>query len=110
MLDDNRPNSIGKILGFYGNFGVMVRAYVYIRMLGGKGLKRASSTAILNANYLMRKLEKAFLLPHKQHAMHEFVLSGDWQKEKGVKTPGHGQAAVGLRLPRAHGLLPAHRA
>lgn len=85
-LDDDRPDSIGKVTSFYGNFAVMVRAYVYIRMLGGKGIKRASSTAILNANYLMRVLEKAFLLPHKQHAMHEFVLSGDWQKEKGVKT------------------------
>jgi len=85
-LDDNREEAIGKISSFYGNFGVMVRAYVYIRMLGGKGIKKASSTAILNANYLMRILEKAFLLPNKQHAMHEFVLSGDWQLEKGVKT------------------------
>jgi len=85
-LDFDRPKSIGKIQGFYGNFGVMVRAYVYIRMLGAKGLNNVSQNAILNANYLMRKLEKYFLLPHKQHAMHEFVLSGDWQKEKGVKT------------------------
>ena len=64
----------------------MVRAYTYIRMLGALGLCKISSNAILNANYLMRKLEKYFLLPHKQHAMHEFVLSGDRQKEKGVKT------------------------
>ncbi len=85
-LDYDRPKSIGKIQGFYGNFGVMVRAYVYIRMLGAQGLKKVSENAILNANYLMRKLEKHYLLPHKQHAMHEFVLSGDWQKEKGVKT------------------------
>ena len=85
-LDYNRSKSIGKIQGFYGNFGVMVRAYVYIRMLGSQGLCNVSHNAILNANYLMRKLEKHFLLPHKQHAMHEFVLSGDWQKEKGVKT------------------------
>jgi glycine dehydrogenase subunit 2 len=85
-FDYNRPKSIGKIQGFFGNFGVMVRAYVYIRMLGAKGLCKVSTNALLNANYLMRKLEKYFLLPHKQHAMHEFVLSGDWQKDKGVKT------------------------
>ena len=82
----NLPKSIGKVQGFYGNFGVMVKAYTYIRMLGSRGLKRVSENAILNANYLMRKLEKHFLLPHKQHAMHEFVLSGDWQKDVGVKT------------------------
>jgi glycine dehydrogenase subunit 2 len=64
----------------------MIKAYIYIRMLGSEGLHRVSENAILNANYLMRKLEKHFLLPHEQHAMHEFVLSGDWQKEKGVKT------------------------
>ena len=111
-LDDNRPDSIGKILGFYGNFGVMVRAYVYIRMLGGKGLKRASSTAILNANYLMRKLEKAFLLPHKQHAMHEFVLSGDWQKEKGVKTLDMAKRLLdyGFHAPTVYFPLIVHEA
>lgn len=111
-LDDNRPHSIGKILGFYGNFGVMVRAYVYIRMLGGKGLKRASSTAILNANYLMRKLEKAFLLPHKQHAMHEFVLSGDWQKEKGVKTLDMAKRLLdyGFHAPTVYFPLIVHEA
>jgi glycine dehydrogenase subunit 2 len=85
-LDYNVEKSIGKIQAFYGNFGVMVKAYVYIRMLGSKGLHRVSENAILNSNYLMRKLEKHYLLPHKQHAMHEFVLSGDLQKEKGVKT------------------------
>ena len=86
FLEYDCPKSIGKIQGFYGNFGVMVRAYIYIRMLGAKGLRKVSENAILNANYLMRKLEKYFLLPHKQHAMHEFVLSGDWQKSKGIKT------------------------
>jgi glycine dehydrogenase subunit 2 len=85
-FDYNRPKSIGKIHGFWGNFGIMVRAYVYIRMLGAEGLKRVSEGAILNANYLMRQLEKSYDLPYKQHAMHEFVLSGDRQKALGVKT------------------------
>ena len=86
VFEWDRPKTIGKVQGFYGNFGVMVKAYTYIRMLGSQGLKGVSENAILNANYLMRKLEKHFFLPHKQHAMHEFVLSGDWQKERGVKT------------------------
>ena len=80
------PNSIGKIQGFFGNFGVMVKAYVYIRMLGSEGLRRVSENAILNANYVMRKLQQYYLLPHKQHHMHECVFSGDWQKKKGIKT------------------------
>ena len=84
-LDWERPNSIGKIQNFYGNFGVMARAYTYIRMLGGAGLKRVSENAIINANYLMRKLEDVYELPHSQHHMHEFVLSADRQKENGVK-------------------------
>lgn len=82
----DNAESIGKVQAFWGNFAVMVRAYVYIRMLGAKGLKRVSENAILNANYLMRRLENAFVLPHKQHHMHEFVLSGDRQKEFGIKT------------------------
>ncbi|MFH1942714.1 MAG: aminomethyl-transferring glycine dehydrogenase subunit GcvPB [bacterium] len=86
ILEYDRPKSIGKLHAFYGNFGVMVKAYVYIRMLGSAGLRKMSENAILNANYLMRRLEKHYLLPHKQHAMHEFVLSGDWQKAKGAKT------------------------
>ena len=86
IFDYDRPYSIGKIHGFYGNFSVMVRAYIYIRMLSEDGLKKASENAILNANYLMRKLQSHFHLPHKQHHMHEFVLSGDWQKKKGIKT------------------------
>ena len=86
FLDYDHPKSIGKVQGFYGNFGVMVKAYIYIRMLGARGLRKVSENAILNANYLMRKLENYYLLPHKQHAMHEFVLSGDWQKENGVRT------------------------
>lgn len=86
VFDYDRPKSIGKMTGFFGNFGIMVRAYVYIRMLGAENLKKASENAILNANYLMRKLEPLFHLPHPQHHMHEFVLSGDWQRAKGIKT------------------------
>lgn len=78
-------NTIGKVKGFYGNFGVLVRAYTYILMMG-KDLKRVSEDAVLNANYLKEKLKDVYLLPHDEICMHEFVLSGDWQKEKGVDT------------------------
>lgn len=81
----NRPDSIGKIQTFWGNFAVMVRAYTYIRMQGSRGLREVSENAILNANYLMRRLASDFLLPHAQNHMHEFVISGDKQKEYGIK-------------------------
>jgi glycine dehydrogenase subunit 2 len=86
QLDYNYPKSIGRVHSFYGNFGVMIRAYAYIRMLGSKGLKRVSENAIINANYLMKLLEHHFQLPYSGPAMHEFVLSGSNQKEKGVTT------------------------
>jgi len=85
-FDYDKPLSIGKISTFYGNFGVMVKAYIYIRMLGEEGLRRVSENAIINANYLKSKLEKYYLLPYKNPAMHEFVLSGEKQKAKDVKT------------------------
>jgi len=85
-LDYDCPKSIGRVHSFYGNFGVMIRAYTYIRMLGNKGLKRVSENAIINANYLMKELESHFQLPFAGPRMHEFVLSGSKQKEKGVST------------------------
>ena len=86
QFDNNYPKSIGRVHSFCGNFGVMIRAYVYIRMLGAKGLKRVSENAIINANYLMKLLKDHFQLPYPGPAMHEFVLSGSRQKEKGVAT------------------------
>jgi glycine dehydrogenase subunit 2 len=85
-LDSNRPQSIGKVKGFYGNFGILVRAYVYIRTLGPDGLKLVSESAVLAANYLMRRLAPAYLLPFDSICKHEFVLSGKRQKDLGVRT------------------------
>jgi glycine dehydrogenase subunit 2 len=85
-FDYDVPESIGKIHGFYGNFGVLVKAYTYIRMLGPKGLREVSEAAIINANYLLRRLEPYFDVPYEGCCMHEFVLSGNRQKAKGVKT------------------------
>ena len=79
-------NSVGSVKGFYGNFGVLVKAYAYILMMGDN-LKEASENAVLNANYLKEKLKKAYLLPYDEPCMHEFVLSGEKQKhENGVST------------------------
>lgn len=78
-------NSIGKVKAFYGNFGVLVRAYAYILMMG-KDLKTVSEDAVLNANYLKEKLKNAYELPYDYPCMHEFVLSGDKQKEQGAST------------------------
>ncbi|MBU0982884.1 MAG: aminomethyl-transferring glycine dehydrogenase subunit GcvPB, partial [candidate division Zixibacteria bacterium] len=86
FMDYDRPSSIGRLHAFYGNFGVMVRAYTYIRNLGGKGLRRASENAVLNANYLREFLREDYDLPYTQHCMHEFVISGSRQKKLGVKT------------------------
>ena len=111
-FDHNRPKSIGKVQGFYGNFGVMVKAYVYIRMLGSKGLNKVSENAILNANYLMSKLKDRYLLPYDRYAMHEFVLSGDWQKEKGVKTLDMAKRLLdyGVHAPTVYFPLIVHEA
>ena len=68
--------SIGRIKSFYGHFGVMVRAYTYIRMLGAKGLLETSKAAVLNANYLQSILKETYPLPFDRLCMHEFVLEG----------------------------------
>ena len=82
----NLKNSVGSVKAFYGNFGVLVRAYAYILMMGDN-LKEASENAVLNANYLKEKLKGAYLLPYDEPCMHEFVLSGEKQKhENGVST------------------------
>lgn len=82
----DRPQSIGRVKPFYGNFGINVRAYTYIRSMGPDGLKSISENAVLNANYMMRRLEPYFDLPYNRHCKHEFVLSGRRQKKLGVRT------------------------
>jgi len=85
-LDCERPDSIGRIQAFNGNFGVLVRAYAYIRSMGPDGLGEVSKNAIINANYILSKLKGAYHLPHDRHCMHEVVFSGKRQKENGVHT------------------------
>ncbi len=80
------PDSIGKVHTFYGNFGMLVRAYTYIRMHGPDGLRGISENAIINANYLLARLRDYFDLEFDSPVMHEFVLSGSRQKAMGVRT------------------------
>ncbi|APH04420.1 aminomethyl-transferring glycine dehydrogenase subunit GcvPB [Bacillus weihaiensis] len=85
-FDYDRPQSIGRVKPFYGNFGINVRAYTYIRTMGPDGLKAVTEYAVLNANYMMRRLAPYYDLPFNQHCKHEFVLSGKRQKKLGVRT------------------------
>ncbi|TDL97878.1 glycine dehydrogenase subunit 2 [Macrococcus brunensis] len=85
-FDYDRPQSIGRVKPFYGNFGIYLRAYTYIRTMGPDGLKEVSETAVLNANYMMRRLQPYFELPYDRHCKHEFVISGVRQKKLGVRT------------------------
>jgi len=74
-LDYDKPSSIGRLMGFYGNFGVLLKAYTYILKMGASGLRDVSETAVLNANYLQSQLKKEYKLPIDQVCKHEFVLS-----------------------------------
>jgi len=76
ILDYDRPNSMGKIKNFYGNYGVCLRAYAYVKTMGASGLKEVSEAAVLNANYMMHKLKGEYKLPYDQVCKHEFVLDG----------------------------------
>ena len=87
VLDDDRPRSIGKVRSLYGNFGMFVRAYTYIRSNGDAGLRTISEDAVLAANYLRVKLHDVYDLPYDRLSKHEVVFSGRRQKrEHGVTT------------------------
>lgn len=83
--DYQRPNSIGRIHGWFGNFGMLIRALAYMKSLGSEGLQNMTETAILNANYLLAKLKGAYKLPFDQFCTHEVVFSADNQVERGIK-------------------------
>ena len=86
VLEENAPMSIGRVRSFYGNFGVLVRAFTYILSLGGDGLEEASRMAILNANYIKTKLEKHYHLAYPQPCMHECIFTDRMQHKHGVTT------------------------
>lgn len=83
-LDYDTPDSIGMLRGWPGNFGVLVRAYAYLRRLGAEGVRRVAENAVLNANYLRVKLRDAYHVPYDRMCMHEFVCNNRKQREQGV--------------------------
>jgi glycine dehydrogenase subunit 2 len=85
-LEYNRPKTVGALHSFYGNFGIYLRAYTYIMRLGSDGIRRASSTAVLNANYLAARIADKYPIPYGSRCMHEFVASGESLKKHGVRT------------------------
>ncbi len=83
-LDYDKPKSIGYIAPFYGNFGIILRAYVYIMMAGKEGLERVAENAVLNANYIKEKLKPYYDIEHGQLCKHECVFSATRQTKNGV--------------------------
>jgi glycine dehydrogenase subunit 2 len=74
-LDYDRPQSIGRVRSFFGNVGILLRGWLYIRTLGPRGLREVSENAVLNANYLLSRLKGVYEVPHGERCMHEFVAS-----------------------------------
>ena len=86
VLSEDFPQSIGKLHAFYGNFGVMIKAYSYIRSMGAAGLKKASQLAVLNANYVKERLKDVFHLPYDRPCMHECVFTDKVQQANKIAT------------------------
>jgi len=85
-LREDGSKSIGRVRSFFGNFGILVRAYTYILSLGGDGLEEASRMALLNANYIRKKLEKSYHLAYNEPCMHECIFTDRIQQRSGVTT------------------------
>jgi len=85
-FNSDRPRSIGRVKAFYGNFGVILRAYAYALSMGPEGLKQASEMAVLNANYLMKRLKGHYHLPFDRACMHECVFTDKFQERFHVST------------------------
>ena len=106
----DRPQSVGRVRAFYGNIGMFIRALAYILANGPDGLRQTTEDAVLNANYIRKKLEDLYELPYKTPSMHEVVFSDKTQAAKGDQDWRHRQAAHRLRLPSLHGEFSADRA
>ena len=85
-FNHDRPETIGKVKAFYGNFGVILKAYAYALSMGPEGLRRASEMAVLNANYLMKRLKDHYDLPFDRSCMHECVFTDRFQEKYHVST------------------------
>jgi glycine dehydrogenase subunit 2 len=107
VLDHDRPRSIGRMHGFHGNVGVLVRAYAYVFAHGGDGLKAVSERAALNANYLLSLIAEAYPPAYPGRPMHEFVATRSGA-EGPLRRPSDGRGEADHRpgLPSLHGVLP----
>ena len=103
-INTNSENSIGRVHSFYGNFGILLRAYVYILSLGKKGLRDVALHAVLNANYLKYLLKDRFDIPFSEGTLHEFVISAVKQKKRGIKAIDIGKALLdyGFHAPTVY--------
>ena len=86
VLRENLPKTVGRVRSFFGNFRVLLRAYTYIVSLGGDGLEEASRMALLNANYIRKKLEKSYQIAFNEPCMHECIFTDRVQHKNGVST------------------------
>ncbi len=105
VLNREYPASIGQIKGNFGNFGVIVRAYAYIRAMGADGLRRASEDAVLNANYLKARIQEDYDTPFKdQYCKHEFVVSANRQVAQGANAKDIGKRLLdyGVHAPTTY--------
>jgi glycine dehydrogenase subunit 2 len=93
-LEYDRPQTVGRVRMFYGNFGMFVRALAYILANGPDGLRQTTEDAVLNANYIRAKLEDTFELPYKTQSLHEVVFSDKRQAKNGVKTGDMGKRLI----------------
>lgn len=111
-LDYDRPESIGKVKNYFGNFGVMVKAYAYIRSLGAEGLKEASENAVLNANYIMNALRGTYEIAHDRICMHECVIAPGELMNYGIHTTDIAKALIdrGYHPPTIYFPLIVHEA
>jgi glycine dehydrogenase subunit 2 len=105
FLDDDRPLSIGRVRSFFGNVGILVRGYLYIRTLGPEGLRQVSENAVLNANYLLSLVKDVFEVPYGDRCMHEFVASArTLRRERKVSAMDVGKALLdeGFHAPTVY--------
>lgn len=112
FLDYNRPESIGKVKDFYGHFAILVRAYTYILTMGSDGLRKASTNAVLNANYLLSLLKENYNVSYDTICMHEFVLGGLKNADAGVTTLDVAKGLIdrGFHPPTVYFPLIVHEA
>lgn len=111
-LNYDLPKTIGKVHSFFGNFLVLVRAYSYILMNGTEGLKEISRGSIINANYLLSKINEKYHQPFEEYCMHEFLITGENQKKYGVTTKDIAKRILdfGLYAPTIYFPLIVHEA